>query len=70
VSRAPNAHLAFGHGVHFCLGAALARVEMEALLTSLLQRFTRISLAEEDIEWQPTLDFRGPARLLVRYRTG
>lgn len=66
IRRSPNPHLAFSHGPHFCLGGALARAEMEIVLRLLLERFPNIALAEERISWQPTLDFRGPTRLLVR----
>ncbi|MFF5990911.1 cytochrome P450 [Prauserella flavalba] len=66
ITREAKGHLAFSHGMHFCLGAALARAEMEVVLPLVFERFPRLRLAEEDIEWQPTLDFRGPNRLLVR----
>lgn len=45
VGREPNKHLAFGYGVHFCLGAALARMEMNSLFTELLSRLDSIELA-------------------------
>jgi cytochrome P450 len=66
LTRDPNPHVAFGHGMHFCLGAALARAEMETVLPRLFDRFGPMRLAEDTVEWQPTLDFRGPTRLLVR----
>lgn len=66
ITRSPNPHVAFSHGVHFCLGAALARAEAQVLLPRLLDRFPTLRLADEHVEWQPTLDFRGPTRLLVR----
>jgi cytochrome P450 len=44
VGRTPNHHVAFGFGPHFCLGAALARMELAVVLTGLLDRFTAISL--------------------------
>ncbi len=45
VGREPNKHLAFGYGVHFCLGAALARMEMNSLFTELMSRLDSIELA-------------------------
>jgi cytochrome P450 len=66
ITREANAHVAFAHGMHFCLGAALARAEMQVVLPRVLDRFPKLELAEKEIEWQPTLDFRGPTRLLVR----
>ena len=45
VGRDPNRHLAFGHGVHFCLGAALARMEINSFFTELLPRLESIELA-------------------------
>lgn len=47
VGRDPNKHLAFGYGVHFCLGAALARMEMNSLFSELLPRLESIELAGE-----------------------
>jgi cytochrome P450 len=44
VARDPNKHLAFGHGVHFCLGAALARIEVNSFFTELLPRLKSIEL--------------------------
>ena len=45
VTRAPNRHLAFGHGTHFCLGAALARIEIRVVFDALLDRFDRLEPA-------------------------
>ncbi|WNG83435.1 cytochrome P450 [Mycobacterium sp. ITM-2016-00316] len=45
ITRNPNRHLAFGHGVHFCLGAALARMEISSFFAALLPRLTDIELA-------------------------
>jgi cytochrome P450 len=65
ITRSPNPHVAFSHGMHFCLGAALARAEAATVLPALLRRFPVLRLADEPVEWQPTLDFRGPRRLPV-----
>lgn len=50
VSRHPNPHVAFGHGVHFCLGANLARLEMRIVFEELLARFGTIE-RDGDLEW-------------------
>jgi cytochrome P450 len=50
VAREPNLHVGFGHGLHFCLGAALARLEMRVMYDELLRRFRTIEPAG-DIEW-------------------
>jgi cytochrome P450 len=65
ITRQADPHVAFAHGMHFCLGAALARAEMQVVLPRVFERFPRLQLGPNDIEWQPTLDFRGPTRLLV-----
>jgi cytochrome P450 len=55
VTRQPQAHLTFGHGIHQCLGQQLARLEMSVALPALLQRFPTLSLAASVTE----LTFRG-----------
>ena len=50
ISRDPNLHVGFGHGLHFCLGAALARLEMRVMYDEVLSRFATIEPAG-DIEW-------------------
>jgi cytochrome P450 len=68
ITRDPNPHIAFGHGIHFCLGAALARLEAKIALTDLLQRFKDIRLASDE-PWEPrkALHVHGPARLPIRF---
>lgn len=53
VSRAENRHIAFGHGIHFCLGAPLGRMEGEIAFTSLLTRFPELRLAvpPDELRW-------------------
>ena len=68
VAREDNPHLGFGHGIHFCLGAPLARMEAETALGSLLRRFPDMELAagRQKIPWRPSALLRGPAVLPVR----
>jgi cytochrome P450 len=53
IGRAESRHLAFGHGIHHCLGAVLARMEGQLALGSLLRRFPelRLAVADEDLHW-------------------
>ncbi|HWE84397.1 MAG TPA: cytochrome P450 [Terracidiphilus sp.] len=69
VGRNPNPHIAFGHGIHFCLGAALSRLEARVALPDLLERLGDFDV-EEDHSWEPraALHVHGPARLRVRFR--
>ncbi|WP_043369013.1 cytochrome P450, partial [Mycolicibacterium conceptionense] len=66
VGRDPNKHLAFGYGVHFCLGAALARMEMNSLFTELLSRLDSIELAGTP-ELSATTFVGGLKHLPIRY---
>jgi cytochrome P450 len=66
VGRTPNKQLAFGFGVHFCLGAMLARMEIKALLSELLPRLRSIELAGEP-RFMRTLFVGGVKRLPIRY---
>src|SRR6478752_6299530 len=67
IARAPNPHLAFGHGPHFCLGAPLARLEARIALADLLARTSAIELtAATPWEPRPGSHILGPARLIAR----
>ncbi len=66
VGRDPNRHLSFGHGVHFCLGAALARMEMNSFFTALVPRLKSIELAGEP-ELMATTFVGGLKHLPIRY---
>ena len=70
VSRQPNRHLAFGHGVHYCLGAPLARLEGQIAIRLLLERFGRIELTHRArrplaLRWRRGLVLRGLESLPV-----
>jgi cytochrome P450 len=66
--RDPNPHVAFGHGIHFCLGAALSRMESRIALSDLLERYKDFELAS-DQPWEPrkALHVLGPTRLPIRF---
>jgi cytochrome P450 len=68
IQRDPNPHLAFGHGIHFCLGAPLARLEARIALTDLFTRLPDLSLATNE-PWEPrkALHVHGPKRLPIRW---
>ncbi|MGH7789592.1 MAG: cytochrome P450 [Candidatus Binatia bacterium] len=67
VRRTPNPHLAFGHGGHFCLGAALARLEIRVVLDGLLERFDAIALAGP-VEWTRSNKHTGLRHMPVSFR--
>jgi cytochrome P450 len=67
VGRDPNRHLAFGFGAHYCLGAALARIELRALFGELLPRLDTIELAGRP-EWTATTFVGGLKHLPIRYK--
>ena len=58
VRRNPK-HVTFGHGVHFCVGAALTRIEAPIAMNELLARFPRLRLAGDAVRWKPNIVFRG-----------
>lgn len=68
ISRSPNPHLGFGHGIHFCLGAALARLEARIALADLIERTSGFEYGSDE-PWTPRagLIVHGPARLPVRF---
>ncbi|EWM09881.1 cytochrome P450 107B1 [Kutzneria sp. 744] len=68
IGRDAGQHLAFGHGIHRCLGAPLARLEAEVALDALLARFPKLRLAgaPEDVRWQQNPRHRGVLSLPVR----
>jgi hypothetical protein len=67
VTRRGNQHLAFGHGIHFCLGAPLARTEGQIAFATLLQRLPDLELATTTPEWSGNTTIRSLRRLPVRF---
>ena len=65
--RKPNRHLAFGHGLHYCVGAALARLEAQIAINTILRRLPKLSLETEDLEWNRNLSLRGLKSLPVTF---
>ena len=70
ITRSPNPHVAFGTGVHFCLGAQLARVEAQVFLEKLFSRFPNLSLAVPDsaLKYTGRLGIRALTALPVRLK--
>jgi cytochrome P450 len=68
ISRQPNPHVAFGNGVHHCLGATLARVEGQEVFKALAERFPDIQLASEELDYQPSVTFRSLKSLPVTWQ--
>jgi cytochrome P450 len=67
VTRRDVRHISFGHGIHFCLGAPLARLEGQLALGTLLRRAPTLALAETALEWRESSVLRGLQRLRVTF---
>jgi cytochrome P450 len=65
--RRENRHLGFGHGIHFCLGAPLARMEMQAAIPALLRGLPNATLATEQLDWRDNFSVRGLTALPLRF---
>src|SRR6266581_1094405 len=74
LTRADNAHVAFGYGAHFCVGAPLARLEGQIAIAAAVRRLGDLALAPGDLTWLPSMVFRGVRSLPVTFtpsrRTG
>ena len=68
ITRQPNPHVAFGNGVHHCLGATLARVEGQEVFKALAERFPNLQLASEELDYQPSVTFRSLKSLPVTWQ--
>ena len=69
VSRTPNKHVGFGHGIHFCLGAPLARLEAITLFELMLERLPglRLTMEPEQHAWRPSAQARGLVSLPLAF---
>ena len=68
ITRQPNPHVAFGNGVHHCLGATLARVEGQEVFKALAERFPNLQLESEELDYQPSITFRSLKSLPVTWQ--
>jgi cytochrome P450 len=68
ITRQPNPHVAFGNGVHHCLGATLARVEGQEVFKALAERFPDLQLQSEELDYQPSITFRSLKSLPVTWQ--
>ena len=68
ITRQPNPHVAFGNGVHHCLGATLARVEGQEVFKALAERFPGLQLESEELDYQPSITFRSLKSLPVAWQ--
>jgi pimeloyl-[acyl-carrier protein] synthase len=67
LARADNRHIAFGWGIHFCLGAPLARVEGQIAINTLVQRLPRLAFVSDTVEYRQSLTLRGLKALPVKF---
>lgn len=67
INREQNHHLAFADGIHYCLGAALARVETQIAINTLIQTFPDLKLASNKLEWKKSIVIRGLKSLSVSF---
>ena len=67
LTRADNRHIAFGWGIHFCLGAPLARVEGQIAIDALVRRLPRLELMTDEPEYRQSLTLRGLKTLPIKF---
>jgi len=67
IARWPNPHVAFGQGIHVCLGAPLARLEAQEAFLALTQRFPNLRVPDQPLEYHPTIVSRALTRLYAEW---
>jgi cytochrome P450 len=67
ITREGGRHLSFGHGIHFCLGASLARLEGQIAILALAERLPGLKLASTDLAWRSGIVLRGLKHLPLRF---
>lgn len=67
ISRQNNRHLAFGHNIHYCIGAPVARLELLVVFETLMKRLPSLRLADEQLVWNENLSFHGVKKLPVLF---
>jgi cytochrome P450 len=67
IGRRPNGHVAFGRGVHLCLGAPLARLEARLAFTEFARRFPKLTLKTTDLHYTPSADLRSLNQLVITW---
>jgi cytochrome P450 len=66
ITRTPNRHLGFGHGIHTCLGSPLARIETQESLKLLASRYAALEVVNTPVRYKATLNSRSVEELQVR----
>ncbi|MFC0557565.1 cytochrome P450 [Halalkalibacter alkalisediminis] len=67
ITRNPNPHLAFGYGIHFCLGSTLARLEAQTVLRVFLRRIPDFQFASSELKWRKLIGFRALQELPIHF---
>jgi cytochrome P450 len=67
IGRQPNTHVSFGAGIHYCLGASLARIEGQEVFRALAEHFPSLRLETEELTYQPSIQFRSLLSLPVAW---
>lgn len=67
IARDQSKHIAFGYGIHFCIGAALARLEARVALEEIVKRYDQITPVPGELAWNYAITVRGPTKLPLRF---